>query len=292
MRGFEQYNPRAAAVWLLLCAAMPMLCPNPVVIILCLIGGAALSAARRDRESRGTLAMYAAAAVITPLVNLLFSHSGSTVLLVVNHHPLTLESLLYGLNGAGVLLAVLVWMRIFSRIMTTDRIMYLLGGLWPGAALLLSMTLRFVPLFARQAKAVSAAQRGMGMYKEDNVVDDARGGLRVFSVLTTWALENGITTADSMRGRGYGSGRRTSYSVYRFRLRDGLLLLGCTAAGGVFALSWLGGALEYSFYPLPDPIPMTSLSAAGYGACALLTLVPAIIEAEVRLRWRCLISKI
>lgn len=292
MRSFGQYNPRAVAIWLLGCAAIAMLCPNPIIILLSLGGAAALRIARRDRETLGSLLFYLGLAVITPLFNLIFSRSGATVLLVVNHHPVTLEALLCGLGSAVMLLAVLLWMRTFSVIMTTDRMMYLLGGLWPGLALLLSLTLRFIPLFGRQAQRINSTQRALGMYKDDNIVDSVKGGGRVFSILTTWALENGIITADSMRARGYGTGRRTAYTLYRFRMQDGVLTAAAAVLLGVCIAALLSGALDFEYYPRMQSIPASPMAIAAYGAYGLMVFIPTIIETEAKLRWHSLRSGI
>ncbi len=40
------------------------------------------------------------------------------------------------------------------------------------------------------------------------------------SILVTWALENAIDTADSMKDRGYVLPGRTAFSIYRFDRRD------------------------------------------------------------------------
>lgn len=290
MQSFEQYNPAATAVCLLSCALVTMFCLSPVIAVLSLGGAAALRIVRRDRESRGSVIFYAALLICTPLFNLLFSHNGSTVLLVVNDRPLTLEALLYGLNTAVMLLAVLLWMRTFSDIMTTDRLMYLLGGISPKLALLLSMALRFVPLFGRQASRINAAQRAAGMYKDDNIIDSVKGGARVFSILTTWALENGIITADSMRARGYGTGRRTAYTLYRFRLPDGLLIAAALILAAVCCAGIFTGAAGFEFYPRMSGIPDTPLSVTVYVCFGLLAFIPTFIETEAKLRWRSLRS--
>ena len=49
------------------------------------------------------------------------------------------------------------------------------------------------------------------------------------SILVTWALENAIETADSMKSRGYGLKGRTAFSIYRFNRRD--KILGALLAG-------------------------------------------------------------
>ena len=50
-----------------------------------------------------------------------------------------------------------------------------------------------------------------------------RYALNMVSILVTWALENAIETADSMKSRGYGLRGRTAFSIYRFNRRDKLL---------------------------------------------------------------------
>ena len=289
MRSFGQYNPRAVAIWLLGCAAIAMLCPNPIIILLSLGGAAALRIARRDRETLGSLLFYLGLAVITPLFNLIFSRSGATVLLVVNHHPVTLEALLCGLGSAVMLLAVLLWMRTFSVIMTTDRMMYLLGGLWPGLALLLSLTLRFIPLFGRQAQRINSTQRALGMYKDDNIVDGFRGVLRVFSVMVTWTLENGIITADSMTARCYGLGRRTHFSIFRFTRQDV-----CTIAAALLLTAlalWGLHGHDVVYYPAIRFSPLTVQAVTGYTAYGLLAFLPAILIGKEALLWHCFKSK-
>lgn len=50
-----------------------------------------------------------------------------------------------------------------------------------------------------------------------------RYALNMVSILVTWALENAIETADSMKSRGYGLKGRTAFSIYRFNRRDKIL---------------------------------------------------------------------
>lgn len=53
--------------------------------------------------------------------------------------------------------------------------------------------------------------------------------MNILSALTDWALEGSIVTADSMRARGYGAAKRSSFQIYRRTARDwaliGLMLL-------------------------------------------------------------------
>ena len=44
----------------------------------------------------------------------------------------------------------------------------------------------------------------MGLYSSESIADRLKGSLRVYSALLTWALENAVDTAASMKGRDSG----------------------------------------------------------------------------------------
>ena len=292
MRRFSEYNPIAIAVYFLLAAGVAMFCAHPAILGFALLGGAAISVTHAGRDQRSGALWLCLLFVVLTLVNPLISHNGVTVLFVLNHTPVTLEALLYGMCSAARIVSVLCLLQAFTRIMTGEKLLYLFGAASPKLSLVLSMAIRYVPLFRKQAARVGAAQKAMGLYKEDNAIDGVRGGLRVFSVMVTWALENGVTTADSMTARGYGVGRRTQYSVFRWHSRDVALLCACLLLGGVTVAATAAGALEMVFYPairLPERQTLGILGIAAYG---LLLLLPNIVNLGRELTWKYLQSKI
>lgn len=292
MRAFGEYNPVTVFVCLMSCACIAMFSMNPVIALISLVGAAALWFVRSGLSSVRSHLFYLALFFIIPAVNLLVSHNGVTVLLVINDNPVTLEALLYGLWAAVMLVSVLYWFRSFSQIMTSDRLLYLLSGISPKLALMLTTALRFVPQLKTQARKTEHAQKALGIYKEDNFIDLAKGKLRVFSILVTWALENGITTADSMAARGYGTGRRTTFSPYRFRRSDGVVMAIALGLTAFCAVGLALGAGDYSFYPAMDDIPASPLCVAVYVCYGSLVLLPTFIEGEAKIRWRSLRSSI
>lgn len=290
MRSFADHNPIAVAVYFLCTAGIAMFCMDPVILALSLAGALVCfqlhALPGSGRSHLYTLALFLLMALINPLV----SHRGATVLFVINHTLITLEATVYGIAAAGMIVSVLYWFRAFSSIMTSDKLLYLFGGLSPKLALILSMTLRYVPLFGLQARKVSQAQKVLGLYKEDNVVDSLRGGTRIFSVMVTWALENGIITADSMTARGYGVGRRSRFSLFRWRRGDTLLLL----LSIILAALTLPGVSSraFAYYPLITAAPMNAQAVVSYLAYALLAFLPAIIHGKEAIRWHFLTSGI
>ena len=209
MRRFSEFDPVAVTVWFFSVTGVAMFCGHPLLMAISLAGAVLFFVVRNGTKHVRSHIFFFLLFAVLALANPLISHNGATVLFVINDRPVTLEALLYGVNSAAMIVGVLYWFRSLTQIMTSEKVLCVAGTLSPKLALVLSMALRSVPMFARRAKQVSDSQKAMGLYSEDNIIDDIRGHMRVFSIISTWALENGIITADSMAARGYGTGRRT-----------------------------------------------------------------------------------
>ena len=292
MGSLKERHPGTVCVYFA-CVLLPVMFGiNPVTAGLGLAGAMAFLPLAEKNLKRRSLLFYPGVVLASTLVNPLFNHNGRTVLFFLNRNPVTFESVLYGGVMGMIIAAALCWGRCFSRIMDTDRLLTVTGRLSPKAALILSMALRYIPLLRRQAEKTREAQTGLGLIREDNGIDRIRGHMRVFSGMVTWALENGIETADSMTARGYGSGRRTRYRLFVWELGDTawtalslLLLAGIGAAR-------LGGAIGYTWYPdliVPDP---GWAGLAAYGGYGLLCFLAAGMEGRERRKWKSLRSGI
>ena len=292
MRSFSEYNPIAVAVYFLMTAGIVMFCMNPILLSLSLFGAVLFFLVKNGTKYGKTHFAYACLFLAAALINPLVSHNGVTVLFVLNDLPITAEAVCYGFASAGMILAVLYWFRSFTQIMTSDKLLYLFGKLSPKLALVLSMVLRYAPLFGEQTKKINRTQTALGLYKEDNIIDRIKGGLRVFSVMVTWALENGIVTADSMTARGYGVGKRSHFSVFRFRKEDIFLLFTIFLAGGATFCAAGVGALDFTFYPSFNMAAVTPTAVMGYIGYGVLILIPTIMEAGEKLKWKYLESRI
>lgn len=292
MRSFSEYHPTVTAVFFATVIITAMFSGHPAMTVITLFGGVlyyvVLNGAAHARSHFFFFVLFLILAAANPLV----SHNGVTVLFVLNHNPVTLEALLYGINSAAMIIGVLYWFRSLTQIMTSEKLMHIFGRLSPKLSLVLSMALRFVPLFRAQSEKAHDAQKAMGMFKDDDIIDDVRGNMRIFSIIVTWALENGIITADSMEARGYGAGRRTSFTRFRLRSSDIVFLVIDLLLFGVCIAALAGDKLEFTFYPAIkgsiDGIPGIS-GILAYGA---MLLMPVITEAEVRIRWKYLQSRI
>ena len=229
--------------------------------------------------------------LFTALLNPLFGQEGATVLFYLGgEKAVTLEALCFGLASAALMGASIIWFNCCSAVFTTDKIIYLFGRLIPSLSLLISMTLRFVPRFKEYLQATMEVQRAMQPPK--GRTDSLKQALTAFSATVTWAMEQSIVTADSMKSRGYGSAGRTAYSNYRFEKRDGLTLAMIAAACFGTVLPWLLGSVAWSFYPTMTGNLLGFGPVISYISFAGLCLMPLTIDLMEDCKWNSLRSKI
>ena len=289
MRRFDEYNPLTQAVYYLCVICITMFSMNPVILAVSLASSVltfCLYGKGKARDHLFALLLFLILAVINPLV----SHNGATVLFYLNSRPFTLEASLYGIAAAAMVTAVLYRLRMLSREMTSDKVIYLTGRLSPKLSLLLSMSLRYVTLFKHRWHIIRDSQKALGLFDDGNLIDAVRGRVRVLNILITWALEQGIVTAESMEARGWGSRRRTSFALYRITAADILLILLITGLTAVSAPGIHNAPIDY--YPSLAMDLFTPLSIAGYICYGLVSILPVIINTKEAIRWRCLRSAI
>ncbi len=290
MKHFQSFHPATAALYLLLTASVPMLCLNPIFLLIGALGSLLqllLFCPPSKRGLRGVLILTAVFALIHPL----FSRSGQTVLLMINDQPLTLEALRYSLASASAMGIVLIWFRIFSVSMTADRLLCLLSILSSRAALTLSIAMRSVTLIERQYRIIWQAQRAMGNVREDSLFHSLRSRLQAVSILITWALENGAVTADSMDARGYGSARRTAYRPYRLTSLDAAAIILILLLAVLPLALILNGSIGVEYYPTVSHISTALLAILAYACYFLLTLLPVFAYRKEMRLWNACASK-
>ncbi len=291
---FSTVNPIVAFVFFAFALIMPMLLMHPVLTGISFFAALVWLFLLRGKKAFGPLLKFVLPVMLlTAILNPIFNHGGVTILFYFRYNPITLESILYGAASALMLGAVITWFSCFNAVFTADKIIYLTGRFAPSLSLIISMALRFVPLFTKQAGRIALAQRGAGAGTHSrNIFKKARNGLSILSALITWALESSVTTADSMRARGYGLHPRKSFANYRFDGRDAAI--GALIAAGILATGLAAGFRVFSvrFFPSFKLNAVTPLFIAACAVYALTLLIPTIMYLEEALKWRLLRSKI
>ena len=227
----------------------------------------------------------------TAMLNPLFSHEGVTHLFDLwNGKPVTLESICFGISSAVLMGATILWFNCCSVVFTTDKIIYLFGRAIPSLSLLISMTLRFIPRFKEYLQNTIQVQASMAPPK--GKLDKLKQALTAFSATVSWAMEQSIVTADSMKSRGYGCEGRTAYAIYRFERRDGIALAVLAALFLGTVVPWLLGQVSWSFYPAMSGAVLGLGQIISYLSFLGLCLMPLIIDLTEDFKWNSLRSKI
>ncbi|MEA4965724.1 MAG: energy-coupling factor transporter transmembrane component T [Oscillospiraceae bacterium] len=292
---FSSFHPLVGFLYFLLVLLLSMFFFNPVCLVVSLFSAVTYAIyLGGTKTARFQLRVLLPLMLLTAVLNPVFNHEGATILTYLpNGNPLTLEAIAYGAAASVMLAAVVTWFFCLNQVMTSDKFIYLFGRIIPALSLLLSMTLRFVPRFSAQMKAVAAARRAACPAQEGrNLLQKAKQGLAVFSITVTWALENSIETADSMKCRGYGLSGRTAYSIYRLTPRDLVALAVLFAAGAYVVLGSALGGISFQYYPVLSGRLTGAYSISIFFCYLLLCLLPMLINVCEDLKWNSLTSAI
>ena len=231
--------------------------------------------------------------LLAAFMNPAFSHEGITILLYFpTGNPLTLESILYGLSAGVMIATVMLWFANFNRVITSDKFIYLFGRMIPAMSLVLSMTLRFVPKFKAQMNTVIDAQKTIGRdITEGSLWRRIKIAVTVLSIMVTWALENAIETADSMKSRGYGLKGRSAFSIYRMDDRDTMALLYLGFCGFYLLAGALLSAFGFRYFPSIRYIGLNCVTLSFQFVYLILCLMPVVLNWAEERKWKAIHSK-
>ncbi len=293
--GFSSYHPLTQFIYFAAVLSVCMFIMNPI-----LLGISLLSAAAYVLYSAGInaflklirLNVITSAMII--IINPLISHRGITPILTLpDGNKLTLEALIFGISAALMLSSITAWFYSINRIFNSEKVMWLFGRISPKLALFLSMTLNFISKFSARFRQVRAAQFPLGYdtatgKKKHRI----RKGIRILSVMIGWSLENSVDTADSMKSRGYGSAKRSFYSIFTMRKKDYIVIASSIIiSAGIFVMRYFGAA-DYSYYPYFEIVINGISDIAVIIVYIILCLFPIIIDIREDCHWRSIRSAI
>jgi len=262
---------------------------HPLCLCISLICGFTYSVMLKGKKAIKTNLIYMLPMlVIMALINPMFNHEGVTVIKYLpGGNPITLESIIYGICAAVMIVSVICHFSCYNEIMTSDKFIYLFGKIIPSMSLIISMTLNFVPKFIRRINSVAATQKCIGKGTEGKkITDKIKCGLNILSITTTYALENSIDISLSMKARGYGLPQRTTYSNFRFDKRDTAILIIILIAGTYTIYSFCPNKISYQYYPIIKGIYFNPLSLSVYMSYFLLCIIPVLINIKEALTWK------
>lgn len=288
---FSKRHPAVNFVFFLGAILGGMLNQHPAYLLAGVVSGAAyyllLHGRRGSRFIGGLVPLF----LVFTAVNPLFNTYGATLLFTYFDRPYTLEALYYGAALAAVFVNMLLWFGCYNAVLTSDKFTSLFGNLIPALSLLLVMVLRMIPNLMRKARQIAGARAsiGRGVSEQDGTKEKLAEGMTVLGTLTSWALEGGIVTADSMRSRGYGCAKRTSFQRYAMTGTDWLLLALEIALRCSFLLS---ATLKRRIRRTSILLPSGDCRCSALPPYAVFLLIPTVLHIKETVQWNISISRI
>ena len=177
--------------------------------------------------------------------------------------------------------------------MTSDRIIYIFGKAAPKLSLLISMILALVPKTVTRFKQIRSAQKCIGRDITDgSPVVRLKNTVRIISCMLQQTLENSIETADSLKSRGYGLPNRTSFSVFRFTVRDCTILLFMALCDILLLIGCFSGITDFYYFPMIKPVVFGYAEAGLYVTYFLMCIMPLVLDIAEDTKWKAIKSKI
>ena len=286
MRFFGTLHPAVSMCYFVCVIGLTLACPHVVTVLLSLLGSTLFNLALRGRKAFGrtmrfVLPMFLIVCIGNPLVN----HRGVTMLFLLFDQWITLEAIVYGIVTACSLAAIILWFGCYQEVMTSDKFLYLFGKIAPATALLITSALRFIPQMQQNAAQIKES-RAMLQDNSPRLFQKLAHAIQNLSALLGMSMENAVQTADSMKARGFGARRRTTFHLFRFDARDARTLALILTLFGICVVARCYGHGYMEYYPRITALTMGASSMTMFIIFAALMLLPSILEAKEAVVWR------
>ncbi|HEY5486066.1 MAG TPA: energy-coupling factor transporter transmembrane component T [Candidatus Limnocylindrales bacterium] len=265
--------PRAWLIWSIAAVTIALLTNNPVYRVLVALAAVNVLVAWLPPErNRKPLALgLAAAAILAALVNVLASHTGADVLfrlpvwVPLAGGPITLESLAYGGAMGMGLVAALLAVAPLSLVLEPHDVVDAMPNALERTGIAVATSMNLVSGIGRTFVSVRDAQQMRGWRPRG-----LRSWNEVLVPVVLTAIEDSVLLAEAMEARGFGAGRRTSYSMSSWTRWDAVVALSALAGALLFIGARVAGvAVDWYPYPTLALPPIQPLLVLGCLALAL-----------------------
>lgn len=285
MSGFKNLHPICSFSYFAMVIILVLVCQNPIAMVEALTGAIFFLYCTEKghvwRRMRYLLPMLLLIALANPLLN----HRGVTRLVKIMNQWVTLEALCYGITAGLSLAALILWFGCYQEVITSDKFLYLFGKAAPGTALLISMALNLVPKLEQELQQIREGQEMLYPEKPGRM-EKIRKAIRHVSTLLGWSLENTVEQVDSMKARGYGLRKRTTFHLFRFESGDRKFMLLLLLLGGSCMAGRCLGHGTMEFYPRMDSLLNGVGDILFYLVFLALMWLPGLLEWREELLWR------
>ena len=238
-------------------------------------------------ELKKWIPMLVGMSLMIILLNMFLVTTGSNVLFSVFGRMVTIEATMFGIVMALSIILILLLFISFNQILNGNKFLFIFSGFLPRTAFLTMLAVRFVPLLKKRLDEITDVQRVKGLtIASGSLKQRCKDGMTLIQILLTWSLEEAVETADSMKTRGYGIGKRSPYVPYKWTRRDytWLLVLFC-----LLIICLVGGALGHGriiIYPELGSLQLTRLDGLLLLNIIMMLSFPLLVEGREQVRWR------
>ncbi|PFN97770.1 cobalt transporter [Bacillus sp. AFS076308] len=221
------------------------------------------------------------------IMNPLFNERGRHLLVEIYEHRVTLEAVVYGGMNALSIIGIIALFVSYNIIMTPNKLLFIFAKVLPQFAVLLMLTLRFIPLMRRRLEEISLVQKSKGLSVSHGTWRArAKTGMLYVQTLLTFSLEEAIQTADSMKARGYGQGSRSSYEYFKINKADIIAILYLLSLFGFIVIERFSGFGVLTVYPIMESWHLSLIDRAVFICYIMFLSFPLLVEAGGMFRWR------
>jgi len=292
---FSSYHPINNFIYYILILILSFLIKHPVCICISAVTSFAYFLYLNKKLAIKSLCIFIIPVVfLIVILNPIFNHQGMTILKYLpSNNPLTLESIIGGIAAAIILASRIIWFQTYCEIMTTDKFVYIFGKIVPPLSLVVSMCLRFVPKFKEHWNDVIDAQLNLGRDKKNgSLIQRLKLSIRILSITISWSIENAIDSASSMKSRGYGTEKRTAFSIYSFDQRDKEMIIWIIFCSVFILIGIACKGIYFRYYPNIKGVEFNAFTISYIFVYLLLCLTPLIVDVKEDIVWKHIQSKI
>ena len=253
MSSFEELHPACLFSYFVAVMVLFFLCHHPLAMVLACACALSFLYNIEGRRAFSWCKWMLPVVLFIAVVNPLLNHRGVTRLFKLGNQWITLEAFGYGLTSGLSMAAIILWFACYQKVMTNDKFLYLFGKIAPSSALLITMAWNYIPDLTKKMKEIRDSQKMLKGTEEERgwkqILSRTKDALQTVTVLLGWSLENVVEQADSMKARGYGLRKRTTFHLFRFEQKDiffsgivGVIVIFCFVLRGM-------GCMTMEFYP-------------------------------------------
>lgn len=225
----------------------------------------------RLRSVKNYLFFCLIAGAMTFALNLLLSHSGSSILYETQRMPLfgsvmiTKETIHFSLNMALKLTTVILAFSLLSLTMDRDRTTRFIMRYLPKSSLIFILSSALFPRMKRSVSDIRETMKLRGAQMSGSLTSRLKANYPVLKILMLSSLEDSWSCAEALHARGFGTTVRTRPKREPITAGDILLMAGSTLALGGFIYSLIRG---YGFHDFYSSVPFRN----GFDASSVIMI--------------------